>query len=325
MRDNIRVIFDKNIELIAETEKALIYFREERYDKALGLTAQVMEGLREVSKAVFSDREYFHTVSDEAVAEMLEGLLETRKSKDYVLLADLFELQLLPCLCSIQELVLKKEDYLEYDEENYRTRKGILKKKLLEGLETCEMDGDTRERYRVNQNALLDAELAPAELLSEGYRVEFTSCGRMTVGIRDWKNRNIYLHTNGRVSGEAFLLAKRWAEKKAETYLVYGLGMGYHIEELLYLVPEARLEVFESDMNIIKLWLAFSKIDLLTKDEGVALIYDPDGELLMQRLQKKKKKEYICVHYPSLCNVKNEDQRKLLSENIPWAKLVEQI
>ena len=41
---------------------------------------------------------------------MLEGILEAGHHMDYVLLADLLELQLSTLLCNVQELIMKKED-----------------------------------------------------------------------------------------------------------------------------------------------------------------------------------------------------------------------
>ena len=325
MRDNIRAIFEQNIELIRRTEIALQYYREQQYDKALGLTAQAIEQLRSISEAIFSDREYFAAVSDASVAEMLEGLLQTKKKKDYVLLADLFEMQLLTFLYGIQELILNKEDYMEYDDAAYTRRTALMKEKLAESIRAREQDADAAARCSLNVNALLDAPLDPEQLLKDGYRVEFTSSGRMTVAIRDREGRDLYLHSNGNVSKEAFLLAKRWTEKPADTYIIYGLGMGYHIEELLYLSPDSKIEIYETDMNVLKLACAFSKVEALLQDVEVRLIYDPDGELIQKRLKEKQRKEAVCVHYPSLRNVKNEKLRKVLSRYIPWVKLIENI
>ena len=84
MRENIRAIFEQNTELIRRTEIALQYYREQQYDKAVGLTAQAIDQLRAISEAIFSDREYFAAVSDVSVAEMLNGLLQTKKKKDYI-------------------------------------------------------------------------------------------------------------------------------------------------------------------------------------------------------------------------------------------------
>lgn len=325
MRDNIRAIFEQNTELIRRTEIALQYYREQQYDKALGLTAQAIDQLRDISEAIFSDREYFAAVSDASVAEMLNGLLQTKKKKDYVLLADLFEMQLLTFLYSIQELILNKEDYMEYDDAAYAKRIALMKDKLAESIRSCEANPDTAKRVSLNVNALLDTALDPEQLLREGYRVEFTSSGRMTVAIRDREGRDLYLHSNGNVSKEAFLLAKRWTQKPADTYIIYGLGMGYHIEEMLHLSPDSEIEIYEADMNILKLSCAFSKIENLLQDVGVRLIYDPDGTLIQKRLKERTRNEAVCVHYPSLRNVKEEELREVLSGYIPWVKLIENI
>ena len=325
MRENIRAIFEQNTELIRRTEIALQYYREQQYDKALGLTAQAIDQLRDISEAIFSDREYFAAVSDASVAEMLNGLLQTKKKKDYVLLADLFEMQLLTFLYSIQELILNKEDYMEYDDVAYAKRTALMKEKLAESIRCCETDTDTAKRACLNVNALLDAPLDPEKLLDGGYRVEFTSSGRMTVAVRDREGRDLYLHSNGNVSKEAFLLAKRWTEKTADSYIIYGLGMGYHIEEMLHLSPDSEIEIYESDMNILKLSCAFSKIENLLQDVGVQLIYDPDGTLIQKRLKERTRNEAVCVHYPSLRNVKEEGLREVLSGYIPWVKLIENI
>ena len=325
MRENIRAIFEQNTELIRRTEIALQYYREQQYDKALGLTAQAIDQLRDISEAIFSDRAYFSAVSDASVAEMLEGLLQTKKKKDYVLLADLFEMQLLTFLYSIQELILNKEDYMEYDDAAYAARTARLKEKLSESIRQYEPDADAAERGVLNTNALLEMPIDPEQLLRDGYRVEFTSSGRMTVAIRDREGRDLYLHSNGNVSKEAFLLAKHWTEKRADTYIIYGLGMGYHIEELLYLSPDSKIEIYESDMNILKLSCAFSKIETLLQDAEVQLIYDPDGSRIRKRLKGRKRSEAVCVHYPSLRNVKDEALREVLSGYISWVKLIENI
>ena len=84
MTENIKKIFSQNIELLALVDKAVIYFREQQYDKALGLSAQTVNMIKDMTDAVIEDREYFRLVSVESVVEMLEGLLETKKKKDYV-------------------------------------------------------------------------------------------------------------------------------------------------------------------------------------------------------------------------------------------------
>ncbi len=324
MTDNIKKIFSQNIELLALVDKAVIYFREQQYDKALGISAQTVTKIKDMTDAVIEDREYFRLVSVESVMEMLEGLLETKKKKDYVLLADLFEMQLSAFICNVQELIINKESFLAFDEDVYHEKIELLSARITESLEADFTDQDMIDRCRVNQNAELERDLEPGELLKEGYRVEFTSGGQMTIGSVDIQGREFYLHSNNKVCMEAFLLAKSWAAKDTDTYVIYGMGMGYHIQELLYVEPDARLEIYESDINILKLFCAFSNLKELLCDDEIKIVYDPDGSRMRKRLLNIRENEKVCVHYPSLCNIKDEDRKEMLMEYIPWAKLIEE-
>lgn len=85
----------------------------------------------------------------------------------------------------------------------------------------------------------------PQALLKEGYRVEFTSCGLMALAAQNG-DASYYFHTNGRIAAEAFMHARHWYGKEVKQYFIYGLGFGYHINELLYLSEQTcvLVEVF---------------------------------------------------------------------------------
>lgn len=324
MNKNIQNIFIHNIELFNLVDKAIVYFREEHYDKALGFAAQAVNVLKTVTDAVVTDRDYFRIVQTESVTEMLEGIIETKRNKDYILLADLFEMQLLPFIGNVQELILKKENFLAFDQCEYNEAIKALRTKLYEGAADFATGTDADELDRVNMDALLDAELDPGKLLNEGYRVEFTECGLMTIAATDEAGRSFYLHSNNRVQMEAFLLAKSWAECMAETYIIYGIGMGYHICELMRLRPDAKFEIYEADMNILKLACAFSEMGEILGDDEVTIVYDPELKLMKKRLECTGTEEAVCIHYPSMRNIKDITAREVPKKYIPWADLIEE-
>lgn len=327
MKDNIREIFKKNIELIALIDKAIIYFREGQYNLGLDAVARTSGGINLVAEAIICNRDYFELVSTESVAEMLNNILEAKRCKDYVLLADLYEMQLCSFICSVQELIMKREDYFGFEESIYNDNICMLEEKVTESLMKVvglkETD-DEYERLRVNQNAVLREPLDAAGMLEKGYFVEFTSCGLMTVGAPGINDGRMYLHTNGRVSLEAFILAKKWLVEGVETYIVYGAGMGYHVEELAALALRANIIVFENDINILRLYCAFGKNAGMLLNDNVCIVYDPDFSFLDKRLSEFGGKEKFCVHYPSFMRVRNKDARELLSRYIPWSKEVEE-
>lgn len=300
MTVSVKKIFDRNIFLLGELDKAIYYFREQQHDKALGIIADSMDLIKETIEDIASDREYFNPVSMDSVLEMLHSVLEAYKKENYVLLADLFEMQMVSFLCKIQELIISREEII-FEEEEYLNNINLLKENSsgLSGLSIHSID--------------------PGLLLKEGYRVEFTSCGLMTLAAEN-KNTQFYFHTNGRVQSEAFILAKHWHKKGIKQYNIYGLGFGYHIKELLSLSEQARIDIYEADLNVILLACAFTKLSDIFKCGRVKLIFDPDYRKLSERIRDMSKEEIFYVHYPSFQNIRSEEGRKITKNYVSWSK-----
>lgn len=287
MTEQMRQMFYNNIELLDMTDKAVLCFREQNYLQALEYMPKISEGMRSVLDGIISNREYFQLVSTDSLIEMLEGILEASRCMDYVLLADLLELQLSTLLCNVQELIMKKEEEAAFDEELYLTRCQAMSRAM------ARADGAAIAAE------LLGQPINPEELLQKGYRVEYTSCGLMTVAVGTAQGSR-YLHTNHKVLREAYLLAKAWVKENTKTYLVRGFGMGYHIRELARLAPSAKIEVYESDAEVLKLACAFSPVTELLENENVSLIYDRTGRAWQVRTEETGEAEKVCIHMPSL-------------------------
>lgn len=306
---DIRFIFEENIKLLGIIDRTVLAFREGRYDEALETIAGSGDGINIVCDAVFKDREYFKAVSTESVGRMLNDIIEARHKKDYVLLADLYELQLAGFIGRVQELILDREDFLDFNIDTYNNNIRYLELKLeAAASETAaERDDDEARRLLVNRNASLEAPLSPEHLLEAGYSVEFTACGLMTLKAPREEGEPIYLHTNASIVRESALLARTWYRPGVRRYIVYGFGLGYHIAELLRLDPAAEVLVFESDINILKLYAAFTEAELL-HDSRVSICLDEDRAITHRILAGAGEKERVCIHYPSLRRLKTEDE-----------------
>lgn len=298
MKGNIMEIFNNNIALLEKTDKAICCFREQRHDIALGILADSMELIRHSIEAVITSKEYFNLAEVDSVNNMLGGILEAYRMKDYVLLADLLELQLDSFIIGVQELIISKEEVLFF-EENYRENLSWLKDKC-KGLADISLEA-----------------IDPQTLLKEGYRVEFSSCGLMTLAARNGNN-TFYFHTNSRVSHEAYLLARRWYDKKVKRYVIYGLGFGYHIKELYSLAKGAEITVYEDDLNVILLAAIFARLQEMFSSGRVRLVYDPKLKELKDRIGSLKANEAFHVHYPSFLNVRSTEGKELLSGHVSW-------
>lgn len=286
MTAEIKKLFQTNVELLEFVDKAIVYFREQDYPMALELMPEVSEKMRHVIDGIISDKEYFELVSTDSLMEMLEGIVEASRAEDYVLLADLLELQLCTLLCNVQELIMKKEDYAFFSENMYQEQCSSMTEKLKQG--------GTEQPER-----LFEAPLDPEELLEQGYRVEVTSCGLMTVAVATDRG-SVYLHSNNKVGLEAFFIARSFAKEDADTYLVKGFGMGYHVAELAKQKPEAKIEVYESNGQILKLACAFSPLKKILENEQISVCYDEDGAAWHNRVENLQENEAVCLHMPSV-------------------------
>lgn len=300
MTDKIKSIFERNIYLLDQSDKAVYYFRVQKLDIALGIIADSIGILRKTIEDIISDREYFNLVSADSVLEMLSDVLEAYKKENYVLLADLFEMQMVTFLCGIQELIIGKEE-IGFDEKQYYNNLKALK-------DNC-----------IGLDEIMINSIDPQPLLKEGYRVELTSCGLMTLAAENM-GAQFYFHTNGRVQTEAFLLANEWYKKDIKEYILYGLGFGYHIKELLSLSDQAEITVYEGDLNVILLACAFTKIKDIFESNRVKLIYDPKYIKLKKRIKNLSDGEAFYVHYPSFQNIRNSEGRKITESYVSWSK-----
>ncbi len=288
---------------MGDFDKAIYFFREQQYEKALSIVAESIDTVKMVLEAIINEQEYFDLVTTQALMEMLSGILEAKKNKDFILLADLLELQLVNFLIGVQELIIGKEEIL-FDEENYKENIRLLLEHGIGFPKTLAEPVDTED------------------LLEKGYRIEFTSCGQMTLAAEN-NGVRFYFHSNHKVQEEAFLLAKNWFDPQKRCYLLYGFGLGYHIRELLELATEAELEIYEADLNVMQLACAFTEVNELLELKRVTLFYDPDFKLLKERLTILSEEEKLEVHYPSYLNTRQEAGKEFLKEMVPMLQAID--
>ena len=218
MTKEIKNIFKNNIEAFNYLDKAITYIRLQNYYKALMYSTRIIEKMNEIVSNIVTYQSYFNEfsmiVDMNQINDMLQNLLKAQENSDYVLLADLYEKQLIPFLENIQQTIICKEDYL-FDQKQYDKNLVLLKAKN-------------------PQLANLLKHTDTPEQLMDKYSIEYTSCGSMTLALYD-NGKKYYLHSNGNVFHEAGLIARDWFDDDKTEYIVYGLGFGYHIYELMEL------------------------------------------------------------------------------------------
>lgn len=288
MPTDLNTIFSRNISLINLADEVIFYLRSQNYDRALRTAYRLINILSNQIEMILINTDYFNkkyvVVDHDETLSIVANLCKAQESRDYILLADLYELQLIPLLISIQEIIISNGDILMKDTLDNQSINLI-----------SEADSVLGSKLASIQNV--------SHLRQQGYYVEFTSCGRMTLAI-DMKDGKHYLHSNNRVGYEAFTLANSWYSIDKTKYIIYGLGLGYHISELLTIDSNIQLEIYESDINIIYLACLYADGIRIITDSRIKLIYDPDFSKLAKRMAMVDSD--MNIHYPSLKTIKNQ-------------------
>ena len=255
---NPSVEYEKNIITMNTVKEMIACFRQQNYNRAERMFPDWSRNFSQTIEVLFTNKAYFNQsdviVEEQSIMATMKGILQAQEQNDYILLTDLLELQLLPFLYSIQDVIrqneetMVREDYLE-----------INLTALYENKETINND--------------------PVE--------------------------------------EGMLLAREYYHEKQEYYIVYGLGLAYHIEALSKLCDgTARVDVFESDLQVIH--AAFTCRNLTTSmQRGIYIYYDPDLTEMKQALQKQSINSFtagLMIHAPSICGIHNAELQKSMRE-----------
>lgn len=294
----MKSIFCKNIEVLRFSDKTITNLRLQNYKKALDFSTRALDVITSVLDDIVLNQSYFNEVSIVVdmnyVNQMLSGLLEAQENNDYVLLADLFETQLNPFILNLQEIMIGKEEFV-FDQAQYEENIRLMEKK------------DAKLVHQLKQAS------SPLQLLEQGYSVEYTSCGLMTLALQD-KGKKYYLHSNGQVFHEAEILAREWFSDDKSEYIIYGLGLAYPINELLQLDENIIIRVYESDLNIIQIACGFTDMSNIFSCDRVEILYDPRFELLSSAIHNLKEDTSYFIHYPSLRNIKDIKIREQMED-----------
>jgi hypothetical protein len=298
LEKNKKELTEETSYYISQISKIIYYFRIQNFDYALRKMTDMLDGLSgffdKAQKSGNEWTEYGIFTDANFLNVLLSSLLEAQNNKDYILLADIYEVQFLSLLFKMEEVLLYDE-IICFDKNKFDETVSIIANKEKQLAE------------------YLKALSHPDNLKEKGYDVEFTACGAMTLSLYD-KGKRFYLHSNCNVYQEAFELANSWYKEDKSKYIVYGLGFGYHIGALNNLDDNITIEIFESDLNTIQLACAYSGIGNILKSANVNLRYDPNFSKLSERLKSVDNDTEFVIHYPSLRSIQNKDSREDLEE-----------
>ena len=222
------------------------------------------------------DYEVFHT--------MLSEILKAQEDKDFIYLADLLEGKYISFLCDIL-INLATNGLIPWDEYEK------------ENLEII------KERYPD-----LFKELEKIEYIDEEkYQAIITYAGEIAIRI---DNRITYSSTvDSFMSGEQKFYDS--FDNSVSEYTFVGFNLPW-IRAVYNLAKGTVVNVYEHDINVIKMIFKYNMLSRLLENQEIRIIYDPDFTKLSKHL--KHIKGNLWIHKPCIENIENQGIKKILQE-----------
>ncbi len=299
---------DRNLFYINQQSIQLSYdivenFRKQNFFIGTGKLTHLLQNLNAIAGYIFLQEDC------KALAEELQlilpALLDAQDNGDYILQADIIEGDLLPLLQKIQ--IGFQERGLVQVPDFYEKNMNALK----------EYDPDfyaAYDRDLLNKNIIDPEKIADRTgLQSREFVPGLAVNGQPTVQAR-LSGHSFYLHSSVDPGREAKMLIDSIGE--AEYYSVFGMGLGYHVLEILSRYPSVKVCVYESDIVILQ--MAFSYVDWTEYIAGdkLDIVYD-DPQKLVGKLStqfEKMQNAELLIHYPFIQMVEDEQIRHLLED-----------
>lgn len=276
----IKEITDKIANNLILANVTVECFRRQNYFMALRTLELLTEGLVAVVQEFLTDSKLkVYDLDMENFSVLLSGVMNAQENEDYVLIADLLELQIVPWLQQVQELMIGSVSFEVDEEQVCNNLTGISK-----------------------QDAALAKKLENLVIPQE-YVVEPTSSGLLTLRITDYTGA-YYFHSNNNPVLEGKIFADQYYSIDSDSYIVFGLGLGYHIKAMLDLDDGLTIDIIEPDINVICTAVYWSDLSWIYENPRVHLIYDPDYTKLLKLLDVDS---HLIIHNPSLRHVLKPD------------------
>ena len=142
----------------------------------------------------------------------------------------------------------------------------------------------------------------PDPFIFQNYSIEPSSSGFLTIKHLP---SNTYLHSNCNPMDEARSLIKFYFDESKHSYVIFGLGLGYHVKALYdYSIGAINIKVFESDKNLIDFVKANDQFNLFS-NKTINIIHDPIGKQFLKDLSDET--TGLLMHYPSILKIDNDE------------------
>ena len=284
--ESLELLFKTNTDMIDMLYEMVRQIRRQNFNRADRLLRIFLPEFGKMMTDVLSPEFDCYEMADldmraNIVTGMLKEIMACQEEGDYILLADLIELDMLPFMINIQDAVRSHVHPLG--------------------------EGPAIAGYAFDK----ETGAYVKKVDGRSYVLEQTSQGAFTLKITD-KSHGFYLHSNISPTDEGRSFAEQYYELNGQKYLIIGLGLGYHVKALCDKCHGVPVTVYESDREIFELNEILGSLSAY-KEKGLNIVFDPDHKELLRELGGGE--GYIlAIHYPSIRLIENDDIRARMQE-----------
>ena len=297
-------IYENNILIINTALKIVNNIRIQNYDKAVRLLTALVSYLTKSAEDIFTNLDFYNQngviVTQENFVKYLKDITDAQEKKDFIHLADMLETEIVPMYMAMQDMLkLTGEDL--YAEHDFFAGN-------IEYIRIAAKNGIREAEELLREGYLIDGTISQ-NIENEIYRLESARDGNLTIkkGIE-----GVYLHGTNRPLRDAELFAKEYMRDDYERYIVWGIGLGYHIRAMLDM-EAPKIIVIEPDINMI--YLALMNIDFPELEDGRLVIIHDGSYTKLAGYVGEEKINRLIIHEPSL-HAECQIAQKINAKNI---------
>ena len=226
---------------------------------------------------------------------VLEGFLAAQENGDYVLMADILEGDFLP---QLQQIQVELQAFFGKNVVN-RFEENLEMIRQTDSVLYGELEKDTWE-----------------EGSSEKYRV-MTAINGEPVLVARTSEQEIVMNSSINPTREAQIFAASAVEESARSnyhYTLFGMGMGYHVTEILKADKRNTVIVLENKKEVLRYALTYMDWRTYLEERRLFIIYKPDILALLKTVEQRQKGDTFLVHYPSLQMIEHPKAKEVLED-----------
>lgn len=298
MDNNIFTVMDVNCNILERIDRVVLCFRQQNYDRGLRNFQFIINHIEHLltlyEGTVLKLSAYTEELSQNQLLGILPMVIEAQEARDYTLLADLLELQLRPFVVQLQAVVM-----LEFNgvPSVYRLQRNMQA-----------LQAKSPDLYKE-----LKDKMEPLTWVSNEYESEFTASGFVTLKCKK-DEKTFYMHSNNNPQAEAMILANIWYSEEKHRYIVYGLGLGYHIKQLSACNQYIEIDVYEDSIEVIRLAAMYGDLAEWISLSEVRIHWDPDYTQFAKQIEKVDQATEVVVFAPSLKMVRDKRVQTKMEE-----------